>query len=222
MTDRPKKRSKEVVRILAPVLAKFDPPLINLLLPDHGKDPYIILIACLLSLRARDVVTIHVCRDLFKQAWTPQQMVDIPLVELEQIIFKTGFYRNKAKVLKNVSQMLLDRFDGKVPGTETALLSLPGVGQKTANLVLGMAFGVPAICVDTHVHRISNRLGIVSTKTPNDTEQALKEVLPEDLWIVWNELLVVLGQNICHPTSPRCSTCPALAICSQVGVTRKR
>lgn len=197
-------------------------PLINQLIDEYGHKPFLILIGCLLSLRARDSTTIHVCRDLFAQAQTPQEILAIPLHTLERIIFKTVFYRNKALTLHHVSSVLINRFDGHVPKTREELLSITGVGPKTANLVMGMAFGTPEICVDTHVHRISNRLGLVKTKTVEETEEALKKVLPKKHWIEWNTLLVMWGQNLCTPLSPRCSECPIRAYCKQVGVTKFR
>ncbi|MDQ5890414.1 MAG: endonuclease [Candidatus Dependentiae bacterium] len=163
---------------------------------EFGHDPFIILISCLLSLRARDVVTIHVCRDLFSRINAPQQLCTLSTEELEHIIYKTGFYKNKAGTLKAVSAALLAHHNGHVPTTEAELLALPGVGQKTANLVLGMAFNVPAICVDTHVHRISNLWGLVHTRNPDETEKALKLVVPQEYWIEWNKVLVMLGQNM--------------------------
>jgi endonuclease-3 len=160
------------------------------------KDPFYVLISCLLSLRSRDTVTLPISQNLFVRVTSPQEMLDIPLQELEEIIRPIGFFHQKARTLKHVSAELLHRFGGRVPNTETDLLSIKGVGRKTANLVLGLSFGIPAICVDTHVHRLSNQLGLVSTKTPEETEEALKQILPERDWIEFNNLLVAWGQNI--------------------------
>lgn len=211
-----------IVRTLKKETKKFTPPLIDQIVEEFGHDPYLILISCLLSLRARDVSTIHVCRDLFKQARTPQQILALARPALEKIIFKTGFYKTKARVLHDVSKTLLEKFKGKVPNTYEDLMSIKGVGGKTTNLVLGAAFGKPAICVDTHVHRISNRLGLIKTKTVEETEESLKKVLAKKYWNEWNNLLVVWGQNICAPISPKCSQCAINSVCKKVGVTKHR
>ena len=201
----------------------FQVPLINQIMQEFGHDPYLILIACLLSLRARDVVTIHSCRELFALAKTPSQMIEMPIEKLETIIYKTGYYKTKAQVLRHASQELLNRFDGNVPRTYESLISIKGIGPKTANLVLGMGFGIPGICVDTHVHRISNRLGLIHTKTVEDSEAALKKILPQENWIEYNKLLVIWGQNVCAPLSPRCSTCPLRELeCKRIGVKKSR
>ncbi len=211
-----------LVSTLRKSVKKFQKPLIDLVVEDFGHDPYLILIACLLSLRAKDLTTVHVCRELFTVITTPQQMVACDRAELERIVFRTGFYKNKARVLHEVSQILLDRHSGLVPQTREELLAIPGVGPKTANLVLGMAFGIPSICVDTHVHRISNRLGLIATKTVEESEQALQKVFPQELWIEYNNLLVMWGQNVCVPISPKCSGCALRPLCKRVGVVKSR
>lgn len=211
-----------VMAALARATKNFAPPLINSIIDEFGHDPFLILIGCLLSLRVRDSTTIHVVRVLFNRARTPQQLLNIPDAELEKIVFKTVYYKQKAALLKSVSHEILERFGGVVPRTEAELRSINGVGPKTANLVLGMAFGVPAICVDTHVHRISNRLGLIKTRTVEETEEALRELLPQKYWIEWNKLLVMWGQNTCAPISPKCSSCPINKICQRVGVNRFR
>jgi len=197
-------------------------PMVFTISDEFGKNPFLILISCLLSLRAKDTTTLPICRILFKKAQTPQKILAIPLPELEKIIYKTGFYKRKAKQLHFVSKELLTRFGGNVPSTEQELRSIKGVGLKTANLVLAEAYDIPAICVDTHVHKISNRLGIVKTKTPEETEKALKQVLPKKYWREWNRLLVMWGQNICVPVSPFCSKCAIYDYCDRVGVTKSR
>lgn len=197
-------------------------PMVFTISDEFGKNPFLILISCLLSLRAKDTTTLPICRILFKKAQTPEEILAIPLPKLEKIIYKTGFYKRKAKQLHLVSKEILERFGGVVPKTERELLSIKGVGIKTANLVLAEAYDIPAICVDTHVHRISNRLGIVKTKTPDATEKALKLVLPKKYWREWNRLLVMWGQNICVPVSPFCSKCAIYDYCDRVGVTRSR
>lgn len=201
----------------------FQVPLINQIMQEFGHDPYLMLIACLLSLRARDVMTIHVCRDLFAHVKTPTALLALPIEELEKIIYRTGYYKTKARVLREVSQELLTRFNGTVPPSYEALISIKGVGAKTANLILGLGFGIASICVDTHVHRISNRLGLVQTKTPEETERALRNVLPVENWIEYNTLLVTWGQNVCVPISPKCSQCPLREQgCRRRGVTKSR
>jgi endonuclease-3 len=186
------------------------------------RDPFRILIGCLLSLRTRDETTGPASARLFALADNPQAMLRLKRSRIEHAIFPVGFYRTKARVIARVCRTLVERFDGKVPADLDALLELHGVGRKTANLVVTYAFGLPGICVDTHVHRISNRLGFVRTPTPERTEWALRAKLPERHWIELNDLLVSFGQNICQPLSPRCSVCPVAAHCRRVGVGRSR
>lgn len=187
---------QEVLRTLrAALVGRVAEPMSLTLNKEYGRDPYLVLIACLLSLRSRDVVTIHVCRELFTYARTPQELLRIPIKQLEKIIHKIGFFRKKAETLRSVSNELIERFGGKVPHTEQELLSLKGVGRKTANLVLSEGFNQPAICVDVHVHRLANQLGLVHTKTPEQTEYALQKIFPQKDWRDINRLLVMLGQN---------------------------
>jgi endonuclease-3 len=186
------------------------------------RSPFHLLVSCVISLRTKDEVTHEASRRLFTLAGSPAELAALDETSIAEAIFPAGFYRTKASQLKKIGFTLDSEHGGAVPADESALLELPGVGRKTANLVLGLGFGIPAICVDTHVHRISNRLGLVSTKTPDATEKALQPVLPEDLWIDINDLLVTFGQNQCHPTSPRCSTCPVDDLCPRVGVIRHR
>ncbi len=211
-----------IVKTLKKETAPMVQPLVDQIIVEFGHDPFLILISCLLSLRAKDSTTIHVCRDLFTRARTPKAILALPLPALEKIVYKTGFYKNKAKSLHHVSDVLLTDYDGKVPATYEQLISIKGIGLKTANLVLGLAFGKPAICVDTHVHRISNRLGIIKTKTVEQTEEVLRETLPKKYWTVWNKLLVIWGQNVCVAVSPKCSSCAINSMCKRVGVTRSR
>ncbi len=211
-----------LLSVLQNKTANFLLPLSDHVIAEFGNDPFLILISCLLSLRAKDLATIPLCSALFKRAKTPHELLALPLPELEKIIYRIGFYKQKAKGLHAVSRELLERHDGKVPKTEEELLTLPGVGRKTANLVLGIAYGIPAICVDVHVHRISNRLGLIKTKTPEETEEALKKVLPKKHWIEYNKLIVMWGQNICVPVSPFCSKCAIYDQCKRVGVKKSR
>lgn len=214
--------NKKIIKLLEENTKKFTPPLINLIIEEYGKKPYLILIACLLSLRAKDTTTIHVCRGLFSRALTPEAMFKISHNELEKIIYKSGFYKNKASTIHEVSRVILEKFDGKVPQNYDQLVSIKGVGAKTANLVMGMAFGVPAICVDTHVHRISNRLGIIKTETPEQTQVELEKMLDKKDWIKWNKLMVMWGQNVCLPTSPKCCSCAIRMRCKFFVTIRKK
>ena len=180
------------------------------------------LVGCVLSLRTRDETSGPAALRLFALADTPEAMGRLATSRIERAIYPVGFYRNKARALQELSLDLLARFGGRVPAELEALLTLKGVGRKTANLVLSEGFGVPAICVDTHVHRISNRWGYVSTKNPLETERALREQMPRRYWRQYNGLLVAFGQTICKPLSPRCSECPVRAACGRVGVARHR
>jgi endonuclease-3 len=149
-------------------------------------------------------------------------MARVGAARIARLIYPAGFYNTKARQIVEISRRLVRHHGGRVPADRETLLELPGVGRKTANLVLGLGFGVPAICVDTHVHRISNRLGLVATGTPEATERALEVLLPRKSWIDINDRLVTFGQNVCLPTSPRCSTCVLAARCPRIGVTRSR
>jgi endonuclease-3 len=186
------------------------------------RDPFRILIGCLLSLRTKDETTAAASARLFALADTPAGILALAPRTIERAIFPVGFYRTKGRVLHRVCRDLLERFDGQVPSDLDDLLTLHGVGRKTANLVVTFAFRRPGICVDTHVHRISNRLGFVRTRTPDHTEQALRRRLPRRHWIDLNDLLVAFGQNICRPTSPHCSRCPIAASCPRIGVLHAR
>ena len=185
-------------------------------------DPYLVLISTIISLRTKDEVTREATLRLTKRATTPKKMVKLKPEVIAELIYPAGFYRNKADTILTVSRDIIDRFKGRVPDSIDDLLTLKGVGRKTANLVMTQGYGLPGICVDTHVHRISNRLGYVSTKTPEETEFALREKLPKEYWIEYNDLLVAFGQNICKPISPLCSQCPVHDHCKRVGVTIHR
>lgn len=211
-----------ILDLLRKATTQMTPPMSSSIIELYGKDPFLILISCLLSLRARDVITLPVSKQLFSLARTPEELSALPLEKLETIFYPLGFYRKKARLVKEVSVDLLKRFNGKVPATMEELLSIKGVGRKTANLVLGYAFDVPSICVDTHVHRVSNRLGIVATRTTEQTEYALQKIVPQQYWTELNTLLVVWGQNICVPLSPFCSKCVLNPLCPKIGVTKRR
>ncbi len=211
----------ELIRILRRESPKWNAPIVTLVAA-HTRDPFQTLISCILSLRTKDETTAVATRRLFDRAATPETMLTIPLGELEQLIFPVGFYRTKARVIRGICTDLNKKFGGKVPDEIDALLTLKGVGRKTANLVVTEAFRKPGICVDTHVHRISNRWGFVKTKTPDKTEMALRDLLPPRHWLEYNPILVAFGQTRCHPTSPWCSRCPIEARCPRLGVVRSR
>lgn len=211
-----------VIRILERAMPAWDTTALASVAEASGRDPFRILVSCLLSLRTKDETTGPAAARLFALADTPGALYALPRRTIERAIFPVGFYRTKARTLHAVCAELLTRFGGAVPDDLDALLTLPGVGRKTANLVVTFAFGLPGICVDTHVHRISNRLGYVRTRTPDETELALRARLPRRHWIGLNDLLVSFGQNVCHPTSPHCSVCPVAARCLRVAVGRHR
>ena len=200
---------------------KSDAPIITFI-ANRGATPFEILVSTLLSLRTKDEVTAAASHRLFEKTTTPEQMLALDQKTIEKLIFPVGFYHTKAERLLTISQILLEKYQGKVPDSMDDLLALPGVGRKTANLVLVEGFGIPAICVDTHVHRISNRIGYVKTKTPEKTEFALRDKLPKKHWIKYNELLVAYGQTVCKPISPFCSSCRVSDMCPKIGVTKSR
>ena len=192
------------------------------LIAEQDRDPFRVLVACILSLRTQDTTTGPAAARLFAVADTPSAMLRLPARQIARLIYPVGFYRTKTRVILGLSRELLERFGGRVPDDIEALLTLKGVGRKTANLVVTMGFNKPGICVDTHVHRISNRLGYVRTRQPEETEMALRARLPRRFWIGYNDLLVSFGQNVCTPLSPKCSACPVSALCRRVGVTSSR
>ena len=181
-------------------------------------DPFKILVATILSARTRDEMTAQVVRRLFKAVETPADLERLTSRQIEKLIFPIGFYRTKAKHLKQLPATLQAEFKGRIPADIDALCRLPGVGRKTANLVLAQAFDKPAICVDVHVHRISNRLGLVRTKNPFETEMALRKTLPKRYWKTWNSYLVSYGQTVCLPRNPRCALCLITSFCPRIGV----
>jgi endonuclease-3 len=228
---RDKRRHK-----LAPVTAKtvgrmlhalrkesksWNAPVLTLMAAEKG-DPFLTLIGCILSLRTRDETTAVAAPRLFARASTPAAMLELSPDEIAKLIYPVGFYRTKAQIIRGICRDLIDKFDGKVPDEIDDLIKLKGVGRKTANLVVTEAFGKPGICVDTHVHRISNRWGLVRTATPEKTEAALRVVLPRRYWIEYNSLLVAFGQTLCQPLSPWCSKCPIAKGCPRTGVARSR
>ena len=208
--------------ILRAEMPRFPKPLIDGMGEEEARNPFRILIATILSLRTKDTMTAVVAPRLFAAADTPEKMLALGEDEIAALIYPVGFYRNKARTIRMICQILIDQYGGEVPADLDALLALPGVGRKTANLVLTAGFDLPVICLDTHVHRICNPWGYVQTRTPEETEMRLREILPPEYWKEINGLLVTLGQNICHPTSPRCSVCPLAHLCARIGVERRR
>ncbi|MBX3259706.1 MAG: endonuclease III [Labilithrix sp.] len=188
----------------------------------EAEDPFAVLVSTIISLRTRDEVTDRVSPRLLAVAPDAAALARTPERRIAELIYPAGFYNTKARTLREIGQALLDRHDGRVPDDLDALLALKGVGRKTANLVVTLGFAKPGICVDTHVHRIANRLGFVRARAPDETEQELRARLPRRWWIPINDLLVVFGQRHCTPLSPRCSTCPVRDTCRRVGVGRSR
>lgn len=182
-------------------------------LMEEFRNPYLVLIACILSLRTNDKTTYPATLRMLELAKTPQEMMNISEDVLANAIYPVGFYKNKAKQIIELSKTIVEKLNGKVPDTIENLIKFNGVGRKTANLVLAKGFGIPAICVDVHVHRIFNRIGYVTTKTPDETEFALREKLPQKYWLDINTLMVTHGQNVCKPTKPKCEECPIREYC---------
>ncbi|MDP2854755.1 MAG: endonuclease III [Smithellaceae bacterium] len=211
----------QVVKILKKELAVGEMPIVSHL-AESERDPFVILISTLLSLRTKDEVTEVATERLFALAQTPEEMLKVPQAKIAKTIYPVGFYRVKAKTIHHTCNELIDRFGSKVPDNLDDLLSIKGVGRKTANLVITLAYGKDGICVDTHVHRISNRLGYVVTKTPDETEFALRAKLPRRHWIIYNTLMVAFGRKTCKPVSPLCSICPISQYCDRAGVTVSR
>jgi len=197
------------------------PPSITLL-ASHKYSTYQLLIATLISLRTKDNVTLAAAQRLFAIANTPSEICNLSHKKIEKIIFPSGFYKRKAKTIQQISCILVHQYNGILPSKEALLLNLPGVGRKTATLVLGLGFHIPAICVDTHVHRIANRMGWIKTKKVEDTELELRTLVPKQYWIEINSLLVSFGQQICRPISPLCSHCMFQTTCPKKNVKQYR
>jgi endonuclease-3 len=210
-----------ILKLLRRAAKGWNAPVMALEAAEHG-DPFRVLMGCILSLRTRDETTAIAAPRLFAEASTPQTMIALGEDAIARLIYPVGFYRTKAGAIVGICRELIARFGGLVPDSIDALLTLKGVGRKTANLVVTQAYGKPGICVDTHVHRISNRWGLVGTRTPEETEAALRVALPRRYWIEYNTLLVAFGQTICQPLSPWCSRCPAAPLCPRRGVSRTR
>ncbi len=209
-----------IVTILKRENKKYIVPIVTIV--SMTKSPFMVLISCLLSLRTKDKVTAEASNRLFKLANNPEKMLGLSIKSIEKAIYPVGFYKTKAKRIKEICRVLLDDYEGVVPNEIDELLKLNGVGRKTANLTVTLGYGKLGICVDTHVHRISNRLGLVKTKTPEQTEFALRKKLPQKHWLIYNDLLVTYGQNLCVPISPWCSKCKIFKYCKRVGVKKSR
>ena len=187
-----------------------------------SRSPFRVLVSTILSLRTKDETTSAASERLFALADTPHAMIRLTPSQIERAVFPAGFYRNKARTIHDLSRRLIEEYNGHVPDDLDELLKFKGVGRKTANLVITLAYGKPGICVDTHVHRISNRLWAIMTKTPEQTEMWLRDHLPRKFWIDINSWMVMFGQRICQPVSPWCSRCPLRPCCRRWNVTRSR
>jgi len=211
----------KIVRILSKETRKWDVPIVTLTAETYH-DPFRVLISTILSLRTQDTTTAKVSKRLFELADNPHDMLKLSVKEIEKVIYPIGFYKTKARTIRYLCRELIDKYKSRVPDELEELLKLKGVGRKTANLVVTLGYGKAGICVDTHVHRISNRLGYIKTKTPLETEMLLRKKLPKKYWIEYNDLLVSFGQHLCRPISPWCSVCPIESYCDKVGVTKHR
>jgi endonuclease-3 len=208
----------KIIQILKKEVQKWQVPVVG----HYSQNPFTVLISCLLSLRTQDKTTGEASARLFRLTKTPRTMAKLLTPTIEKVIYPVGFYKTKAKNIKKICGILISEYNGRVPDDIEALLKLPGVGRKTANLVVTLGYNKPGICVDTHVHRITNRWGYVQTKTPEKTETALRDKLPKRYWMIINDLLVTYGQNICKPISPYCSLCKIERYCARVGVGKSR
>jgi len=217
-------RDQDISRIVSALkrqLGTWETPIVTHM-AEEGRGPFQILISTLLSSRTKDDVTAAASERLFHLASTPEKMLRLTEEKIRKAIYPVGFYNTKARNILRACRVLLDRYQGRVPDSLDELLTLPGVGRKTANLVLSLGFSGEGLCVDTHVHRISNRLGYVKTGTPEETEMKLREKLPRRYWTDYNTIMVAHGQNICKPISPFCSRCPVFRYCDRAGVARSR
>jgi endonuclease III len=211
--------SKVLSRVRKSVLG-FRTPSVTVI--GQKNDPFAVMVSCIISLRTRDEVTELASACLFRLAKNPAQLIKLSNTKIEKAIYPAAFFRKKTQSLKELCKVLVKNYEGKVPDKLEELLKLKGVGRKTANLTLILGYDKPGICVDIHVHRISNRWGYVKTKSPNQTEIVLRQILPRRFWKGYNDLLVTFGQNICKPISPYCGSCAINDTCPKVGVTKKR
>ena len=207
----------EILNILESEYPKWNAPIVTLV-SRRSNDPFQTLMSTILSLRTKDRVTAEATYRLLNAGKTPRAILDIPLEKLKKLIYPVGFYNTKARNIHKICKLLIEKYDEVVPDSLDELLKFPGVGRKTANLVITLGYNRPGICVDTHVHRISNRFGYVQTKTPEQTEFVLRDKLPMEWWIKYNDILVAFGQTICRPVKPKCVDCPINQLCPKVGV----
>ena len=210
----------KIHKVLGKEVKNYKVPIVDLV-EIQTKDPFKILVATLLSARTKDEVTAKASAKLFKKVNSFSDLNKLTVKQVEKLIYPVGFYKTKAKHLKQLPIIIKEKFNNKTPKTIEELIELPGVGRKTANLVLAIAFKIPAICVDTHVHRIMNRFGYVKTNSPLQTEMLLRKKLPKKYWLTINSILVAFGQNLCKPLNPRCDSCPVKDYCKRVGVKTK-
>ena len=210
-----------IIRILKKEVNKWDAPIVTLT-AQSSHDPFKVLISTILSLRTQDSTTAKASNRLFRLADNPEDMLKLSVKEIEQAIYPVGFHKTKAKTILLISRELIEKYGSRVPDDIDELLKLKGVGRKTANLVVTLGYGKPGICVDTHVHRISNRWGYIRTKNPFETEMALRGKLPKKYWVEYNSLLVAFGQHLCRPISPKCSECVIEKYCDKIGVEKSR
>ncbi len=209
------------MRILRREVPKWETPVVTLMAETYAS-PFRVLISCILSLRTQDATTAKASHRLFAVADSPHAMVKLSAKKIASLIYPVGFYKTKARQIRAICQTIIDQYGGKVPDEIDELLKFNGVGRKTANLVVTLGYNKPGICVDTHVHRISNRWGYIKTATPEKSEIALRAKLPKRYWIEYNNLLVNFGQHLCRPISPLCSECPVKKYCPQLGVGVRR
>lgn len=214
------KKVSKVMELLLKEYKRFRKPSVRR--SSKSKNAFRVLITCLLSLRTQDKNTETASERLFKEAKTPEEILKLPLKKLENLIYSSGHYRKKAKVLKHVSKEILKRFNGKVPDNREDLLSIKGIGPKTSNIVLSFVYGKQVLPIDTHCHRIPNRLGWIKTKTPEQTEKALEKILPKKYWREFNSVIILHGKTICRPISPLCSRCIIRKYCKRADVTKSR
>ena len=211
----------KIIKILKEDVKKWDIPVVSIV-AERTRDPFKVLISCILSLRTKDGTTAQASQRLFSLADNPAEMSELSVKEIERVIYPVGFYRTKARNIKEICHTLINDYDSKVPDEIDELLKLKGVGRKTANLVVTIGYDKDGICVDTHVHRISNRWEYIKTKTPEESEMALRKKLPRRYWKIYNDLLVTFGQNLCKPISPLCSQCNLTKFCNRIGVKKSR
>ena len=211
----------KVYTILKKEVQNYRAPVVDLI-QLQTKNPFNVLIATILSARTKDQTTVAACKKLFAKVKTFSDIENISEKQVQKLIYPVGFYQNKAKYLKQLPKAVREKFNDKIPQTIDQLIQLPGVGRKTANLVVAIAFQKPAVCVDVHVHRITNRLGYLRTKIPFETEMTLRKKLPKKYWTTFNSIFVAFGQFTCKPISPFCSRCPVQKYCNRVGVKKSR